>query len=429
MEQLINYKRRIASRLLPLEGTAAQQELPDSEAFVYSEKLDGHLAFAVVAAGKTSFYNRSATLLDLPPLEAAFPKEEGIWAGELYIPKERSRSFLVSSAIANAKDDLSFAVFDAAHQLEKSVIERIALVESLITPTAKVHPVKWHRSSSKKELLSSYEDILNAGKEGLIVHPAHGISYKLKPSVELDLTVIGYSMKEDGSGIRSLLVGIKDKEQWQVVASVGGGYSEEDRAEWLVKLAPMETEGDIVLVAKNRLAYKWIRPEIVIQVKCIEAIAEDADGVILKELLRYEDGKGYMAESKRPGVSLVSPVFMGVRADKKPGEEDTGINQLTDRVEIGASAEKEDTDVISEILFRKVYTKGGKTGTAVRKFVGVKTNREKNFPHYYLYFTDFSAGRKDPLKTEINIASSEEMLKKHLDAMIEENIKKGWELV
>lgn len=429
MEQLINYKRRIASRFLPLEGDAAQQELPESEEFVYSEKLDGHLAFAVVAAGKVSFYNRSATPLNLPGLEAAFPKEEGVWAGELYIPKERSRSFLVSSAIANAKDDLSFAVFDCVHLLEKSIVERIAIVEALIPVAAKIHPVKWLRSSSKKEILSNYEDILKAGKEGLIVHPAHGMSYKLKPSIELDLTVIGYSMKEDGSGIRSLLVGVKDKDEWLVVASVGGGYSEEDRAAWVSKLEPMVAEGDIVLVAKNKLAYKWIKPEIVIQVKCIEAIAEDADGVILKEVLRYDDAKGYLAEGKRPGVSLVSPVFMGVRADKKPGAEDTGINQLTDRIELGASGEKEDSNLVSEILFRKVYTKESKTGTGVRKFVGVKTNREKNFPRYYLYFTDFSAGRKDPLKTEIDIASSEDMLKKHLDAMIEENIKKGWELV
>jgi len=176
----------------------------------------------------------------------------------------------------------------------------------------------------------------------------------------------------------------------------------------------------------------WMRPEIVIQIKCIEAIVEDANGTIYKDLLRFEDGT-YHSNGKAPGVSLVSPVFQHERSDKKPGLDDTGLNQIADRVEIGAATARNEaasSHTQSEVLFRKVYTKSGKGGLAVRKFVGVKTHREDSgqFPAYFILFTDFSAGRKDPLKTEISLAADEEKLQYELNQLEAENIKKGWAL-
>ena len=54
---------------------------------------------------------------------------------------------------------------------------------------------------------------------------------------------------------------------------------------------------------------------------------------------------------------------------------------------------------------------------------------EQSFPPFVLYYTDFGAGRKDPLQTEIKIASSEDTLREMLATSIEEHIKKGWEKV
>jgi hypothetical protein len=440
MELLVNYKRRIASRFLPLEGETALQELPESEGFIYSEKIDGHLGFAVVEGGAVRFYNRSGVELDLGDLAPHVPKVDGIWAGEMYIPQARSRAFLVSSAVANQGVGLAFAVFDAVHALELPTAERIALVEQSMPQAsdkapgaARVHRVNWSRCDSRKDIVAQYKAALDAGQEGLIVIPAHGMGYKLKPVIELDVTVIGYCMKEDGSGIRSLLIGVQNAAgQWQVVASVGGGFDEGTRAAWVSKLEPLVTDGDIVLVAKNRLAYKWVRPEIVIQIKCIEAIAEDANGTIHKDLLRFEGGS-YLSQGKAPGVSLVSPVFQHERTDKRPGADDTGLNQIADRVEIGAvtaANEAQAGHTQSEVLFRKVFTKAGKGGLAVRKFVGVKTHREDSgqFPAYFILFTDFSAGRKDPLKTEISLAADRAKLDHTLNQLEAENIKKGWVL-
>jgi ATP-dependent DNA ligase len=436
MELIVNYKKRIASRFQPLEGTFAYRDLTEADEYIYSEKIDGHLGFASVTDGVVTFYNRSGTLLDLPSLSAAFPTNtDGIWAGELYLQKERSRSFLIASAIANAKDDVCFAIFDAVHELEKPMFERIALVEKSIVNSARIHPVKWMRTKTKQDIYDFYNETVEAGKEGIIVHADQGSSYKLKPTIELDLTVVGYSMKEDGSGIRSVLVGVKDEDQWLVVASVGGGFTVEQRSEWQAKLEPLVCEGDIVMVAKNKMAYLYVKPEIVIQIKCLEAINEDSSGLISKEVFVYDSTKGYLTEGKTYGVSLVSPVFMGIRTDKTPGLEDTGIKQFTDRLEIAdiSAAEeleaKEEAKEQSEIVFRKVYTKESKTGTAVRKFVGLKTNRDKHFSNYILHYTDFSAGRKEPLQTEVSLASTEDILREKLVVAEEENIKKGWVLV
>ncbi len=67
----------------------------------------------------------------------------------------------------------------------------------------------------------------------------------------------------------------------------------------------------------------------------------------------------------------------------------------------------------------------------VRKFVTWKTNKESEtdeYPAFVLHFTDFSPNRKDPLAREVRVSSSQEQINTLLEEMIEENIKKGWEL-
>jgi ATP-dependent DNA ligase len=432
METVINYKKKIASRFIPIEGANAQKDLPESDEYIYSEKIDGQLGIAVVNNGIVTIYNRSGVLLDLPHITAAFPKDqEGIWAGELYLPLDRSRNFMVSSALANDKTSLRFCVFDAVHELDKPNDDRVVTVQKSIPEGDIVHPMKWHKTASRKELTQFYADAIESGKEGLVVINTLGYTYKLKPMVELDVAVIGYSMKEDGSGIRALLVGLHDGEGWMVVASVGGGFTDETRVQWLQKLQPLECEADIVLVANNRLAYKWVLPSIVIQIKCIEIINEDGSGTIKKDKLSY-DGSQYQSIRKTNAVSLISPVFLGIREDKKANYDDTGINQVTSRVEWTKDTNIDTEDLQkSEVIFREVYIKESKTGTAIRKFVGLKTNKTmaQSFPPFVLYYTDFSAGRKEPLQTEIKIASSDGTLREMLATAIEENIKKGWEKV
>ena len=46
---------------------------------------------------------------------------------------------------------------------------------------------------------------------------------------------------------------------------------------------------------------------------------------------------------------------------------------------------------------------------------------------YVVVYSDYSAGRKEPLEQELFLCNSEEEVKTKIGALKEENIKKGWE--
>jgi len=124
----------------------------------------------------------------------------------------------------------------------------------------------------------------------------------------------------------------------------------------------------------------------------------------------------------------MSPVYEGIRMDKKADTISAGLSQITSRVEIRVNESHLKQLNASEIINREVYIKEGKNGKSLRKFVSWKTNKEVTglYPAYVLYYTDFSSGRKDPLQTEIYTAIDENELEVKFNDLIAENIKKGW---
>jgi hypothetical protein len=132
----------------------------------------------------------------------------------------------------------------------------------------------------------------------------------------------------------------------------------------------------------------------------------------------------------QPTLSVISPNFIRVRTDKKANEQDTGIVQAYALCEPLLSDSNQTTNAPSEIISREVYIKEGKGGTAIRKFVALKTNKEDSglYAPYVVLYSDFSAGRKTPLEQEISICKSEKEAMSTIALLKEENIKKGWEL-
>jgi hypothetical protein len=123
-----------------------------------------------------------------------------------------------------------------------------------------------------------------------------------------------------------------------------------------------------------------------------------------------------------------------LRPDKQINAVDIRISQVTDRCyipEARASVSAKELPQ-SELVRREVYTKKAKDQIAVRKLLVWKTNKEQidsAYPAYVVHFTDYSAGRKEPLSREVRLAPSEEAAMQIAAAMLEENIKKGWEPV
>lgn len=148
-----------------------------------------------------------------------------------------------------------------------------------------------------------------------------------------------------------------------------------------------------------------VRPEIVIEISCLDIINESKNEATMKMELRYDSEKGYIIQGPKPGMSFISAVIKCEREDKKPNVQDCGLRQF-ENLMLPLDRKPEASEHIpSQIIKREAFSKSGKGGMAVRKFVLLKTNKEKteHFSAYTLVYTDYSAGRKSPLDQDIYI--------------------------
>ncbi|KXK01359.1 MAG: hypothetical protein UZ17_ACD001001820 [Acidobacteria bacterium OLB17] len=188
---------------------------------------------------------------------------------------------------------------------------------------------------------------------------------------------------------------------------------------------------DYVAVNNDYVAYEMVRPGLVIEISCLDLIAERARGGPVKRMVLDWDGKRYTALVRMPLVSVISPQFVRVREDKEAVVDDVSIRQVTDLIAIpdaDRSAHEDDAPK-SEILERTVYTKVMKGNTMVRKLLLWKTNKADrgDFPGFVVYLTDFSPNRKEPLEREIKISNNEKTARKFFKEMAEKNFIGGWE--
>ena len=147
--------------------------------------------------------------------------------------------------------------------------------------------------------------------------------------------------------------------------------------------------------------------------------------------LSYDEKSGYTANYQQPTVSVTIPVFLRFREDKKASIQDVNFKQIEDIIafdDIDLKNKLADLPK-AEIIKREVYTKESRGAKMVRKFVIIKTNKEAHtdYPAYVFHYTDFSSGRKDPLKKDVKVTSSKEQVTALFDEYITKNIKGGWE--
>lgn len=430
-QRIIDYHRRYASKYVPAEGNRLLEVIPQCDVYYYAEKLDGILLFADNDGKEIKFFNKSGVEIELHALHAAFPTNAiGLWVGELYISVgKRSRPFLVSSSISKGNNDLAFGIFDFVDDVRKTIEERYLDISKFFPESGIVHKIDLKKTDSRTQVINQFNELVANGSEGMVIHTPQGITYKAKPQLSIDCIVLGYAMKENGDQLRDLLIGIAVEDGYMVLGKVGSGFSESEREEWGRNLKSKVVNSTILEVAGNGLAFYWVKPEIVIEIKCLELLVENSDGPISKQKVGFNNENGYSQVGMITGVSLMSPVYGGIRFDKNADIINAGLDQITSRVEIIINNSSVKQGQSSKLLKREIYIKEGKNGRALRKFVSWKTNKEitGSFPPYILYYTDFSSGRKEPLQTEIYTAVDQEELEIKFNKLLEENIKKGWE--
>lgn len=439
MEWIEQYKKRVLSRLISVEPNTLKERIIDSEYYLVSEKIDGFYTVLVSSSNGTSFYNKSGRELKIPAFDKLkFPKP-CILVGELCVfenDRPQTHRELAAALAKPSGADIRFAAFDIielnGNAVEGDAIEKFRVLSSIANQTH-CFTIPQQQVSSRTEVEEFYKEIQGKGGEGIIVKAANEMAYKIKPIITLDLVVLGFceGIQEKAGVVRDLLLGVVlEKNEFQIVGTLGTGFTNEERSSFYNALAKMEVSSSYTEVSGAKTAFVMVKPEWVIEVKCLDVLAENSQGSIKKTILNY-DTKGYDVKELAAGVSLVSAVYNRLRTDKTVGLEHTGKEQITDFLSPITSDDKVINLVDSEILLREVYLKESKSGRMVRKMLGLKTNKEKTglFPPFLVLYTDFSTGRAEPMDQEISWCSSQSAMQDKVNALREEYIKGGWNKV
>ncbi|MCA9705279.1 MAG: ATP-dependent DNA ligase [Myxococcales bacterium] len=449
------YKRGVASRYTALVPDEVGARLPPGPYFV-SPKIDGEQWCLVFDEGDVFFANPNGRVLagDIPVLAEArklASRTVGttVVAGELYATRDSGRSRHGDLAAALGTDTgttgverVGFQAFDVvwggdadARMPLGDYQSRLALLERLFRGGERLRPVTTEDAPDQAKVDALFEAWAADGKaEGLVVRTkAMPGVYKIKPTVTIDAAVIGYTQRSiDATQVGSLLMAlIREDGQFQVLGHCGNLGSEDDRRALLQRVAKLECESNYSEANSRGALFQLVRPELVIEVRITDVQAESTSGDIVPRMVLDFEGDRWVARQRLPGVSVLHPRLERVRDDKRPIASDVPVRQVLERVmlpDLDKAATTADLPQ-SEILRRDVFTKVAKGVTAVRKLVLWQTNKhdlDPLYPNFVVHFTDYSPGRKDPLKRTVRLAPTKDIAMQIAEAMIDKEIKKGW---
>ena len=444
----ITYKRTVAGTYMLVDGTKMMEKVT-GEDFCMTKKLDGAMTVLFYSNGAVEAYSSNGNERPELPCTKEFGelcKSAGLKsatiAAELYATLSdtgRERVGDVATALADTKlqEKLHLAPFDIL-DLDDTPFkaehykETLAKLNELFSG-ALVKPVE-AKHGDKGALQEAYTEwVENGGAEGLVVHNETPIVYKLKPRHTIDCAIIGYTLGEDehAGGIRDIMVAVMTPEgQLHQFTTLGNGLTVSQRVEMLQKLEPLACISEYIETDSRGVAYQMVRPEIVAEISVIDLVSENSKGEAKMDmLLNYTAEAGYTVAARTPGVSAHSPVFERIRDDKSVNAADIRISQLTDLCPFSNQKPVVMTGLPkSEMIFRKIYTKGADLKFMIQKYVIWKTNKEQTgaFPAYVLHYTDYSVSRKEPLKRDIRVSNSKDQILQLCDEMIKSNVKKGW---
>ena len=448
------YRRFVGSRLAPLDKRDLNSRLPAGE-YHLSRKIDGEFAVLVYADGQALLVNPGGTVRVGLPLLAEAEKQlaragvkHALIAGEFYYRHPegaRSRVHDVSRAARGPSsqaelDNLHFAAFDVIELDGQPAAVRhtdtYARLHKLLGTGQRVHLVEATQVKSSAEIEQYFASwVEQQGGEGLVLRSDTAGSFKLKPHHTLDVVVVGFTEStDDRKGmLHDLLVAVMRKDGGlHLLGRVGGGFTDEERRDFLTELKGMTVPSDYVESSPDHVAYQMVRPEWVIEVRCLDLLTQSGRGGNIDRMVLQFDPQAvrYKPLRRLPLATLISPTFVRRRDDKQVNAHDVRAQQLADLVEIDRLDHNvhQLTQPASELLRREVYTKESRGQTMVRKLLMWKTNKETegDFPAYVLHFTDFSPGRKTPLAREVRVSSSREQIEQLWTTMFTENIVKGW---
>ncbi len=444
------YRRQLGSRMTALDKNLAKERLPACDYFV-SRTVDGERTFLLIDNGECFSINPGGVVRSgLPFMQEAVELlgktkiKQVLLAGELFVNRgdKRPRVHDVSRLARQPEsqddlDSLHFAVFDIlefdAKPAPAAYAQVFKQIETIFKTGNRIRPVDTVKASKVDEVFSAFEKwVEKEGGEGVVVRSDTAGMYKIKPRFSVDAAVLGFTEGTDGRAgmLHDMLLGLMRKDEtFHILGRVGGGFTDDQRRDWMSDLKDMAVESDYAEINES-VAYQMVRPEWVVEISVLDLINQNTrGGSVDRMVLDYKDN-AYRAIRRLPLASPISPVFVRRREDKVIREQDLRLQQVADILEVplmDRDARKLELPK-SEVLRREVFTKTLKGALMVRKLLLWKTNKETNDSHpaFVAYFTDFSPNRATPLDRDIRVSNSKEQIEKLYAEMKEENIVKGW---
>ena len=454
--QAVRLRRRQLGRMMSaFDLDTAKMRLPPAE-YAISRKYDGEFAVLYYDDGDVitlnpggsvragaMFHDEAAALLKKAKIKKA------MIGGEVYARREDGNRAWVHDATRlnrapKTKEDverLCFAVFNIydlnGEDLSMRYFEAIAKAQELFKSGNRIHPVETVMGEDFNAVRKQYVKWVDKeGAEGVVARSDSAGVFKIKPRHTLDLAVIGYSEGVDDRSemLHSMLLGIVRKDgAFQIIGRVGGGFSDDERTKLLKTLRKRDADSDYVEVNSDRVAYRMIQPGVVVEISCLDIIAQTSHGGTIDRMVIEWDAKKkeWQGVRRLPLASIISPQFLRLRDDKSATAEDVKLSQLTDITHI-PETDRTAEDVklpASTIMRRAVAIKEMKGAMMVRKIIMWKTNKEdisRDHPAYAIHLTDYSPNRKDPLQHDIRVSSSKKQIEDFWAMWEKAKFKKGW---
>jgi hypothetical protein len=450
---LAKMRRKQASQLMvPLDRHAALKRLP-AGTYLIMPKIDGEFTLLVYRGGDIVSLNPYGTVrVGAPWHDEALQllKKAGvksaILGGELHVRRpdgKRARVHDVVS-IARAPDtdaDLAtlayaaFAIYELDGQdLTTKPVEQIAALRRIFKGGDRAHAIEAHEGDAAEVMRRFAEYVDKDGGEGVVALSTDLGWYKIKPRHTLDVAVVGFSdsIEERAGMLHSLLLAVvRDDGTYHLVGRTGGGFSDDQRRQFLADLGRRAADSQYTEVNSDRVAYRMITPGLVAEISCLDVITSSSEGEPIERMVLEYDGQQWLGIRRLPLASIISPQFLRFRDDKTSTATDVGLNQLTRITDIPATTAtaREERLPASTLLRRAVATKELKGKTMVRKLMLWKTNKETlspEHPAFVIALTDFSPNRKTPLERDIRVSSSLEQIEAYWQVWHAEQFVKGW---
>ena len=454
MKQVINleaiakkYKSAVAAKYRPLKPEEIIS-ITSGKNFV-SKKIDGELWMAYIDEEGAILFSKGGRFIKegeiIESLKGSLPNnvKNLIVAGELYVKKDsRERVGDVAKAIS-VKDfkNLYFAIFDLV-KIEGKLLplnyeKRLEEIQSVFKkPRNNIKVIETKEINDKNSIKDFYEkSVKQENAEGIVIRTSSEITYKVKPSVSIDALIVGFTNKvNETEKVRSVLLGLKRKNDSVQLIGACGNFLGSLREDLYKKLVSIECESKFRHSSSDGNLYRFVRPEMVLEIKSTEIQAEDVNSNSIKRMVLDFKNNIWQPLALAKCVSLIHPVIVRERLDKLADNSDVRISQIESFLDSKQIEEKiKQIDLPkSEVIERKVWTKEGKNGISIRKIITLKTFKSEiwdGWPEWIVFYSDFSSGRKSPLDKKLKTAQSREDAKKIADNLIEANIKKGWVIV